>query len=261
VLAVSIKPASDDAGLSMEQINELFAIIHSSASDYDSVLLANSANLQQVLLVCPSADAGLNAAFAALASVDAAHAELEEGSYPDVRFLLHAANVRFALCGDNERYIPVLLSPQLEQMVQLCDPYLAISSRILLTGSAQDMLEMSSAAYRFIGYTGEQDGEGTEPLYDYYAAAPVEQARLMKHSKTVFEKGVELYLGASYYEAKNIFAQVLRENPADAVARHYIFICERKLQEKGKKDKSSYKPKWKAPEGDPVQQLSIDKQW
>jgi hypothetical protein len=81
---------------------------------------------------------------------------------------------------------------------------------------------------------------------------------MMKHSKAVFEKGIELCLNGSWYEAKNIFAQVLRDNPKDDVARHYIFLSERKLQERDKK--ANNKPKWQAPQGNPVE-TTMDRQW
>ena len=42
---------------------------------------------------------------------------------------------------------------------------------------------------------------------------------------------MELYEKGFYYEAKNLYACVLRENPGDMAAKYYIFRCEA-LQEK-----------------------------
>lgn len=37
---------------------------------------------------------------------------------------------------------------------------------------------------------------------------------------------MELYEKGFYYEAKNLLACVLRENPKDMAAKYYIFRCE-----------------------------------
>lgn len=53
----------------------------------------------------------------------------------------------------------------------------------------------------------------------------------MKQTRHAFDKAMELYEKGFYYEAKNLYACVLRENPGDMAAKYYIFRCEA-LQEK-----------------------------
>ena len=48
----------------------------------------------------------------------------------------------------------------------------------------------------------------------------------MKQSQHAFDKAMELYEKGFYYEAKNLYARVLRENPGDMAAKYYIFRCE-----------------------------------
>ena len=40
------------------------------------------------------------------------------------------------------------------------------------------------------------------------------------------DKAMELYEKGFYYEAKNLYAMVLRENPQDMAAKYYVFRCE-----------------------------------
>lgn len=42
----------------------------------------------------------------------------------------------------------------------------------------------------------------------------------------VLTMAMELYEKGFYYEAKNLLACVLRENPKDMAAKYYIFRCE-----------------------------------
>ena len=57
------------------------------------------------------------------------------------------------------------------------------------------------------------------------------KSNVMKQPRHAFDKAMELYEKGFYYEAKNLYACVLRENPGDMAAKYYIFRCEA-LQEK-----------------------------
>ena len=52
---------------------------------------------------------------------------------------------------------------------------------------------------------------------------------MIGETKSTFDKAMELYLQKRYYDAKNLFALVLRQNQYDNVSRYYIFQCEKKL--------------------------------
>lgn len=52
------------------------------------------------------------------------------------------------------------------------------------------------------------------------------RSRLVKQTQHAFDKAMELYEKGFYYEAKNLLACVLRENPKDMAAKYYIFRCE-----------------------------------
>ena len=66
-------------------------------------------------------------------------------------------------------------------------------------------------------------------LYDFYDGCTPEEIRLINETKATFEKAMELYADGRWYDAKNMFAVVLRENQYDNVARTYIFRCEKRL--------------------------------
>ena len=86
-----------------------------------------------------------------------------------------------------------------------------------------------SYAGRYIGRLKNTDLD--LGLYDIYDDRSAEQIRLMKQTRHAFDKAMELYEKGFYYEAKNLYACVLRENPGDMAAKYYIFRCEA-LQEK-----------------------------
>ena len=66
-------------------------------------------------------------------------------------------------------------------------------------------------------------------LYDFYDSCTPEEIRLINETKATFDKAMELYEAGRWYDAKNMFAVVLRENQYDNVSRTYIFRCEKHL--------------------------------
>ena len=100
-----------------------------------------------------------------------------------------------------------------------------MGSRLLVTKTAYEMIEnVESYAHRYVGrlVTDEMD----VGMYDVYDDRNAEQIRIMKTTQHVFDKAMELYEKGYYYEAKNLYAMVLRENQQDKVAKYYIFRCE-----------------------------------
>lgn len=105
-----------------------------------------------------------------------------------------------------------------------------MGSRFLMTDTAYEHLAgKDSYAGRYIGRLKNTDLD--LGLYDIYDDRSAEQIRLMKQTRHAFDKAMELYEKGFYYEAKNLYACVLRENPGDMAAKYYIFRCEA-LQEK-----------------------------
>lgn len=86
------------------------------------------------------------------------------------------------------------------------------------------MANKDSYAGRYIGRL--EDGSLVTGLYDIYDDRSGEEIRLVKQTQHAFDKAMELYEKGFYYEAKNLLACVLRENPKDMAAKYYIFRCE-----------------------------------
>ena len=63
-------------------------------------------------------------------------------------------------------------------------------------------------------------------MYDLYEDRNAEQIRVMKTTQHAFDKAMELYEKGFNYEAKNLYAMVLRENPQDMAAKYYVFRSE-----------------------------------
>ena len=83
---------------------------------------------------------------------------------------------------------------------------------------------MDAYANRYVGRLKSVDLD--VGMYDIYDDKDAEQIRVMKNTQHEFDKAMMLYEKGFYYEAKNLYAMVLRENQQDMAAKYYVFRCE-----------------------------------
>ena len=171
---------------------------------------------------------GMSAAVTALtilARMDAENRLYGADGQLDVAFVVDQTEVYFGICGDEERYIPAVIAPEFEQLLSNGKFLRSMGSRLLITEAAYErMANKDSYAGRYIGRL--EDGSLVTGLYDIYDDRSGEEIRLVKQTQHAFDKAMELYEKGFYYEAKNLLACVLRENPKDMAAKYYIFRCE-----------------------------------
>lgn len=219
-----------EESLSIEQkeslMNRFFSTVNRFAKQSEIVSIIDDANLQSIMLICKEgAEAAATAALTILARIDAENRLYGADGQLDVAFVVDQTDVFFGICGDEERYIPVVLAPEFEKILEHTEFLRSMGSRFLMTEKAGEKLG-SAARYarRYVGRLKTEELDiGFVDMYDEKGA---DEVRVMKQSQHAFDKAMELYEKGFYYEAKNLYARVLRENPGDMAAKYYIFRCE-----------------------------------
>lgn len=206
--------------------NRFFSILNHYAGQNEVVLISDQADLHHIMMLCRrGARTAINTALAVLAKVDAENAGVAENQGMMVSFILHKCKVSFRICGDEERYIPGLFAPRMQSLLYEREFLQEMGSRILMTKQVYDLLDnKDSYANRYIGKVNT-DTEKFD-LFDVYDDKSAAAIKSMKHTEAAFKKAMNLFEEGFYYEAKNMFTLVLRQNKEDMVAKHYIFKCE-----------------------------------
>ena len=219
-----------EESLSLEQkealMNRFFSTVNRFAKQSEMVSIVDDANLQSMILICKEgAEAAALAALTILARIDAENRLYGAEGQLDVAFVVDQTDVFFGICGDEERYIPVVLAPEFEKLLEHAEFLRSMGSRFLMTEAAGEKLGSATRyARRYVGRLKTEDLDiGLVDMYDEKGA---DEVRVMKQSQHAFDKAMELYEKGFYYEAKNLYARVLRENPGDMAAKYYIFRCE-----------------------------------
>ena len=212
-----------------ELTNHFFAIVNRVAGENKATLLTGSVSLRDLYVICPSGDTAVRVAIQAIASVDEYNAKNAINQRLEASFFLHRVHVGFGICGDENRFVPAMMSSELDGVLQECDSFRRLSSRLIVTDVAYAELETAQYFHRFIGDAGDENENTRLGLYDFYDSSAPSLIRLLNDTKGTFDKAMALYRQKRYYDAKILFAMVLRENQYDNVARYYIFQCEKNL--------------------------------
>lgn len=216
--------------LTLEQneimMNRFFNTVNRFAQQNGIISIVDDANLQSMIMICQQgAEAAVTTALTILARIDADNQKYPLSEQLKVQFVMDITEVYFGLCGDEERYIPVVLAPKFEKLLENTYFLKSMGSRILLTDHAYQAVENIDAyANRYVGRI--KNASVDVGMYDIYDDRNAEQLRVMKNTQHAFDKAMKLYEKGFYYEAKNLYAMVLRENSQDMAAKYYVFRCE-----------------------------------
>ena len=140
---------------------------------------------------------------------------------------LHFVDYEYGVTGDENQSFQFLISPQIMDVEQFLPKLNELKVRLVITQSVFDR-ETEKFDNRYIGFVETLSGEKVK-LYEVLEAYPdiVRRARL--ETKSLFEEGMELFLQHNFYLARNNFAQILKVDSTDEVARWYVFTCEKYL--------------------------------
>lgn len=231
IAAIQLFLNNNSLTLMQEQdfINRFFNIVNEAASRSGSVLVTDSANLCRINLVCPKGNA-VDTALSILTETDSLNLTLPVQIQLEPIIAVHNARAFYGVLGGETRFVPALISSEMKMLSSKIEALRVFSCRLLVTGAAVEAIGEAGFSNRFIGYA-EENRDSRYRLFDFYDCLPQDQVRLLEDTRQAFDKAMELYLEGRYYDAKNLFASIIRDNQYDNVSRYYIFKCESSLNE------------------------------
>lgn len=140
--------------------------------------------------------------------------------------LLHHANVVYGVVGDDRQASVYVLSQEMKALGSYCDKLRALGVRMAVTDSVYELAGEGLAA-RYIGFA--EKGRYSFKLYEVLDAYPAKERQIRLDTKQKFQEALNLFYQDDFYLARNLFTEVLKENPTDEVAKRYVFLCEKCL--------------------------------
>ncbi|MEG0763852.1 MAG: hypothetical protein RR424_08520, partial [Oscillospiraceae bacterium] len=231
MLCISLLLRGDNLTREEEQnlTNRFFNIINQACDQNKATLLPDGVGLRKLRVLCTGgAESAVNLSLSAISRLDDVNAKLPVQNRLDTLFVVHRAPNYYGICGDENRLVPALISSEMDMIANYEKALRSLRSRLIVTQSAFEEIETQKYACRYIGHL-EETGLEAIGLYDFYDAAPPKETSLISETLATFNKAVALYEKGRYYDAKGLFALVLRQNQYDNVARYYVFSAEKKI--------------------------------
>jgi len=183
-------------------------------------------------------DAGVTALFSqdyrsALISAISMCQEISTIKDPDFDLSSFAVGVCFGpvmigVVGDGKSYSTLTISEYTGLSKYLQSIAGKYYSRILITASYADLIDDFSKRFssRTVGDIYLTKLKKYEKLYDIYNGDTLEIRNRKRKTKLMFEKGVGLFAGRKYDQARLHFIEVLKADRQDLAAKEYVYLCD-----------------------------------
>ena len=161
-------------------------------------------------------------------AVDAAHACDEEVELRGKRrlFFLNSSQYSCGISGTPRRAVPFAYCKEDDVIDMYEGELLRAGVQIILTENTLQRVNQAEHMIRYIGYIVKPNtGEQTK-LYECQDVFTENKKRILRATKDKFEEALALFYSNDFYLARNTFNEVLQMNPADQIARWYLFSCE-----------------------------------
>lgn len=211
-------------------MNRLYTVIEQKNEENNGILLTNDSNLSCLRLIYPQS--AEDAYFFGTDTIRETDEEGKEG-LPQPFMMLHYGTYAFGLAGTENRAFPFVHSKELELLDCYSYKLKKQGIRMVITEETKNRLKQP-AICRYIGYILSKSEALSFRLYEVLEVYEEEERQLKIRTNRKFQKGLKLFYQSDFYLARSSFAEVLKESPKDAVAKWYLFRCERLFQFGGK---------------------------
>lgn len=156
---------------------------------------------------------------------------------PVYRACVCFGNVRVGIVGGRDRMEASTISELMSMNAFLCAMGEKYGARILILEHAASKIPDFKKRFhiRDIGTLLRKLTGEAERIYDVYDGDGAEDYNVKEKTKAMFQKAMKLYRARNFYEARLVFAKILRENGKDLAVREYVYRCDRYCQTKDDK--------------------------
>lgn len=230
---LSTEPQQGDDRMQLNRRNAFMQLVDKLREAHDGIHVQGDANLSTMRVLFP--DESRSSVRFGTELLSELGAQEEELRMPQASVLLHYAPFVYGVVGNETQASAFLSAPEAEQLLTYAEWFRRMGLGVVLTEAVQRR-ESKLYSLRHIGFVrigaGGEDGEGKKvELYEALDAEEfsVRQGKL-RHLMD-FEEALNLFYARDFYFARSAFTDILRDVPQDAVARWYLFECERLLNE------------------------------
>lgn len=144
---------------------------------------------------------------------------------------LHKGPLRLGIIGEEQRLEGNVISDGVNLATMLEKMTEPLGASILITDYVVQSLEQpDSFHYRNLGLIQVEGVKEPLHLFDVYQGDPDTIRTLKDKTKALFEQAVTYYQVGRFYDAREAFLMVIKQNRQDKAAQLYFYICDEYFQ-------------------------------
>ncbi len=227
VAIISSDDMEDNGQITADMINRLISVLEKHREEKEGFFVSGQSNLSRLKLLFLEETkdtlqfgTSLIHELKDIGEVESLHASV----------LLHYSKYLYGIAGTEKQSFPFLISRELREIESFAKWFQRMGVRMVVTEDVK--LREGSNNLRYIGYI-RIPSQHNEKLafYEVLDACPVNERRLKQETNAKFQAALKLLGQHDFYFARNMFNEVLKENPQDKMAKWYLFTCEKYLNE------------------------------
>lgn len=211
-----------------EIMTESMSMMHKIRERYEGIFISADAELHKRKIFF---EKNITGAISFAADLCAIHGAKKELTDCDVSMLLHYDEYQYGISGDDKMMSPFMYCSQ-EKLFEAYRKKLAEANvKLALTENAFAVAGTGSLV-RHLGFISCGKTQKKMKLYECLDGYAKEKRKIMQDSDVIFQKALSLFYINEFYQARNLFSEILKMNGQDEIARWYFFQCEKYLNNK-----------------------------
>ncbi len=215
----------------LHNVNKSYQLLGQVREEQDGLIISSTSDLRVIQLMFKE-----KTLKALSFGIKLINRELEEESANHAFVLLHRTPFVYGVAGDQNQAFTYVHSNEMRVLERYVEDLKNMGVRMVVTDYVQEIVEKETTT-RYIGYI--QNGDCTFNLYEVLDALTAGDRQKRIDNKAKFSQALTLYYKSDFYLARNLFSEILRSCPTDAVAKWYLFLCESSLNGQAS-DRQSY---------------------
>lgn len=147
----------------------------------------------------------------------------------DLGFVINKEDIMVGIIGCEERFGASVVSDYLTIVESLNEFGKKYGTSILVTENSVAEAEEygESYNYRKLGYIKYKSKDQVIALYDFFDGDDYNIIARKKQTKEIFEQAVKAYYNRDFYNARQMFIQVLKQFQEDKASKEYLRLCDK----------------------------------
>lgn len=157
----------------------------------------------------------------------------KKDNFRNVTVLMHYASFVYGVAGTEEQTSVYLSSQELSFLQRYADWFRSMRMGLIVTEELleREHIEVDSRYIGFLVFGGGGTPERRIRLHEILDAESMRIHNLRVANNKKFASALESFYQQDFYLARSAFTEIVREAPDDAIAKWYLFECERYLNE------------------------------